>query len=226
MLKTFVIITTVFFASLSTAAEQTLHQGILQAYWLPIWSDDGQRNTPELKYRYFVTTDGDTVEKVINLNVDKKDAESEPLTRYFSHIPSEFLTWKEGHIERAGAITVDKLTGSTECDHRYFTGELTHFKPADKNAIDTDKLEKNAGCEAFPWMMTYTLKSGIENKYFKQQPDAGAKDLQPATPGTPLVKIKTINPNWIEVAVRDEDKPGLLGEARGFIKLNDLQPIN
>lgn len=52
MLKTFVIITTVFFASLSTAAEQTLHQGILQAYWLPVWSDDGQRNTPELKYRY------------------------------------------------------------------------------------------------------------------------------------------------------------------------------
>lgn len=226
MLKTFVIITTVFFASLSTAAEQTLHQGILQAYWLPVWRDDGQRNTPELQYRYFVTTDGDNVEKVINLNVDKKDAGSEQLTRYFSPIPSEFLTWKEGHIERAGVITVDKLTGTTECDHRYFTAGMKHFSPGDKTAIDTNKIEKKAGCEAFPWMMTYTLKSGLKNKYFKQQPDSGAKDLQPVTPGTPLVKIKTISANWIEVAVRDEDKPGLLGEARGFIQLNDLQPIN
>ncbi|MBY6255963.1 hypothetical protein K3G69_05525 [Phytobacter diazotrophicus] len=226
MLKTFIVISTLFFASLSTAAEQTLHQGILQVYWLPVWSDDGQRNTPELKYRYFVTKDGDNVEKVINLNVDKKDAEPEQLKRYFPHLPSEFLTWKEGHIERAGAITVDKLTGSTECDHRYFTGELKHFTPANKNAVDTDKLEKNAGCEAFPWMMTYTLKSGVENKHFKQQPDDGAKDLQPVTSGTPLVKIKTINANWIQVAVRDENKPGLLGEARGYIKLNDLQPIN
>ena len=133
MLKTFIVISTLFFASLSTAAEQTLHQGILQVYWLPVWSDDGQRNTPELKYRYFVTKDGDNVEKVINLNVDKKNAEPEQLKRYFTHLPSEFLTWKEGHIERAGAITVDKLTGSTECDHRYFTGELKHFTPADKN---------------------------------------------------------------------------------------------
>ncbi|SFE83640.1 hypothetical protein SAMN05216563_108272 [Phytobacter palmae] len=226
MLKTFVIITTVFFASLSIAAEQTLHRGILQAFWLPVWSDDGQRNTPELQYRYFVTTDGDNVEKIINLDVDKKDAEPEQLKRYFPHIPSEFLTGKEGHIERAGAITVDKLAETTECDHRYFTAGMKHFSPGDKATIDTNKIEKQAGCEAFPWMMTYTLKPGIENRYFKQQPDAGARDLQLVTPDTPLVKIKTINSEWIQVAVRDENKPGLLGEARGFIKLNDLQPIN
>lgn len=224
MLKPFIIITTLLLASLTARAEQTLHQGILQAYWLPVWSDDGQRNTPALKYRFFVTTDGDNVAKVINLN--KQDAEPEQLQRYFSFIPSAFFSWKEGHIERTGVITVDKLTASTECDHRYFSANMVRFSPAGKTAVNTSQLEKNAGCEAFPWMMTYTLKAGLTHKYFKQQPDAGAKDLQPVPPGTPLVKIKTINSHWIQVAVRDENKPGLLGEAGGFIKLDDLQPIN
>lgn len=226
MLKTFIIIATLFFASLSAGAEQTLHRGILQAYWLPVWSDDGLKNTPELKYRYFIITDDKKVGRIINLNVDKKDAEPEQLQHYFSSIPSTFLTWKEGHIERAGEITVEKLTASTECDHRYYSAEMTHFKPAGKTTINASQLEQNAGCEAWPWMLTYTLKPGVKTRYFKQKPDAASKDLQPVTPGTPLVKIKTINANWIQVAVRDENKPGLLGEAGGFIKLDDLQPIN
>lgn len=214
------------FSAFSTWAQSSQLNGVLQAYWLPVWDQNGLEYTSQLKYRYFVSDNGEKAERIINLYADKNTSAEAQLNHYFSSVPPAFLTWKEGHIEQAGALSVDNLMTSTECDHRYFSARMVHFNPADKPSVDIHILEKNAGCDAFPWIMTYTLKAGLENKYFKQQPDAGAKDLQPVPPGSPLVKIKTINSHWIQVAVRDENKPGLLGEAGGYIKLDDLQPIN
>ncbi|ELY2856430.1 hypothetical protein SMC92_003529 [Cronobacter dublinensis] len=211
--------------SLQAAAQEIKH-GILQAYWLPVWNEDGTQSTPHLKYRYIASVNGSDVDKVIAINNHNSDLNVSNLSRYFDNVPQNFLTFKEGHVERSGAISITDMKSATECDHRYAQAKLVAFTPSKDNKFDIDKLEKNAGCESYPYAVTFTLKEQAKGVHFKSSPEESAKDADTIPVDSPLIKIKTINAHWIEAAVYDESKPGLIGTPGGYVKIDNLQPVN
>lgn len=221
------LLTSVFlFFSASVLAQQTFEHGVLQAYWLPMWNDNGTQNTPRLKYRYFVLNHNSDVEKVINIDISNEKRFLLHAKDFFRDVPKNFTDFREGHLEQAGSLTVEKLTLAKECDHYYSAAKLIKFNSVNQPLYDIDKIEKSAGCEAYPYIITYAIKPDIKNLYFRQSPSVTAKNTSPIPDGVPLVKMRTINKNWIQAAVYDESKAGLIGTSEGYIELKNLQPIN
>ena len=86
MLK--IIATSLLLLSVSLqAAVQEIRQGILQAYWQPVWNEDGTQSVPHLKYRYIASPDGSDVDKVIAINSHDSDLNVSHLSRYFDNVP-------------------------------------------------------------------------------------------------------------------------------------------
>ncbi|MCG8709078.1 hypothetical protein JHU04_002309 [Brenneria sp. 4F2] len=210
----------------SSLATQKINHGVLQAYWLPIWNDSVTVNNPVLYFRYFSLTENSHVDKIINLDVDTEKKKDSLLKDYFKDIPHNFLKYKEGHIERIGGIVVDNLSEKKECDHTYHNARLITFTPGQDRKLDIQKLEESAGCEASPYIVTYSAKDGIGSLYFKETPTDNAKKSEKIPLNKPLIKIKTINDKWILAAIYDADKPDLLGNPQGYIELDKLQPLN
>ncbi|MEN3753052.1 hypothetical protein ABC733_11190 [Mangrovibacter sp. SLW1] len=219
------LIFSVLLLSLSTIvnAEQLLKQGVLQAYWLPVWNDTSTVNTPELHYRYFVLSANHHAEKIVNL--DKQNSEA-LLTRYFSPVPENFLKFKEGHLERTGTAVINHLSSNTECDHQYYSGQLSKFTVGTQQHFDINVLENAAGCEARPYRLLYTLKSGITDAYFKRDPDVSAKNGVMITADMAIVTLERVNQQWIKAAQYDANQPDSVGKKQGFILLGQLQPLN
>ncbi|ALB61086.1 hypothetical protein BN137_2489 [Cronobacter condimenti 1330] len=205
---------------------QEIKQGILQAYWLPVWNDDGTQSTPHLKYRYIASVNGEKADKVINIESNDSELTLQNISHYFDKVPPNFVEFKEGHIERAGTISVAKMKGSTECSHHYYEAELVAFTPLKDKTFNIDKLEKSAGCESYPYAVTYTLKEQAKDTHFKASPEDSAKDTGAIPMDSPLIKVKTVNAQWIQAAVYDESKPGLIGTPGGYVKMSYLQPVN
>ncbi|EPB6698059.1 hypothetical protein ACSABO_004196 [Escherichia coli] len=225
MLK--IIATSLLLLSVSLqAAVQEIRQGILQAYWQPVWNEDGTQSVPHLKYRYIASPDGSDVDKVIAINSHDSDLNVNHLSRYFDNVPQNFITFREGHVERAGVISVTDIRRTTECDHNYYQATLIAFTPSEATSFDLDKLEKNAGCESYPYAVTFMLKEQSEGEHFKLAPEDNAKDADIIPAALPLIKIKTINAHWIKAAVYDETRPGLIGIPGGYVKIDNLEPIN
>ncbi|PWC10125.1 hypothetical protein [Brenneria corticis] len=210
----------------SSFANQKINDGILQAYWLPIWNDSATVNNPVLYFRYFSLDENSRIDKIINLDVDTGKKKDNLLKEYFKDIPHNFLKYKEGHIERIGGLVVDNISVTKECDHTYHNARLITFTPGQNREFDIQKLEESAGCEAYPYVVTYSVKEGVDSLYFKETPSASAKKSAEIPVGTPLIKIKTINDKWILAAIYDAGKPDLLGNPQGYIELDKLQPLN
>ncbi|GAA3601408.1 hypothetical protein GCM10023078_31140 [Gibbsiella greigii] len=207
-------------------AQQTFEHGVLQAYWLPVWNDNGTKNTPQLKYRYFVLNHKNDVEKVINIDSNNEKSFISRLEKHFHNVPKSFTDFKEGHLEQAGSLAVDHLKSVKECDHNYSGATLINFLPTPQLHFDIDKMEKNAGCESYPYIISYSVSPEINELYFKESPNPTAKDTAAIPNGVSLVKIKTINKDWIQAAVYDESKPGLTGVPEGYVELKKLKPVN
>lgn len=223
MLKRIIMLMLCVLCVLPAIASQTLKNGVLQAYWLPVWNNEGTKSTAELKYRYFVLNTSGKIDKVINVTFADNDA---IINRAFSHLPPSFLKYSEGHAEQAGQLIIEGLKVQPECDRSLYSAKGVTFTPIAGQLSVAKNLELSAGCEAYPWAVTYTLKAGLEGQHFKQQPEATAKDLQPVPPEQPLIKIETIDSNWIRAAVVDQSKNDLIGELQGYLRLDTLQPIN
>ncbi|WP_312689263.1 hypothetical protein [Kosakonia sp.] len=222
MLKRIILLMLCAACALPAMAAQTLKNGVLQAYWLPVWNNEGTKSTAELKYRYFVLTPAGKVDKVINVTFADNDA---IVKRAFSQLPPSFMKYSEGHAEQAGQLTIDGLKAQPECDRHLYSAKAVKFTPTAGQA-PVKNLETAAGCEAYPWAVTYTLKTGLADQHFKQQPEATAKDLQPVLPEQPLIKIETVDGDWIRAAVLDQSKSDLIGEPQGYLRLETLQPVN
>ncbi|EIE3256420.1 hypothetical protein LDH75_003903 [Escherichia coli] len=203
-----------------------IKQGILQAYWLPVWNEDGTQSTPHLKYRYIVSGNGSDVEQVIEINNADSGLNVSSFNRYFDNVPQNFMIFREGHVERAGAVSLTNIKRNTECDHNYYQASLVAFTPSRNQAFNLDELEKNAGCESYPYIVTFTLKGQAKGVHFKSSPEESAEDSDIIPVNSPLIKIRTINARWIEAAVYDENKPGLIGTPGGYVRIDNLQPVN
>ncbi|WP_143468284.1 hypothetical protein [Kosakonia pseudosacchari] len=223
MLRIFIASVFCMLWSLNGIASQTFHQGVLQAYWLPVFNDDGIKKTAQLKYRYFVINNAGKVEKTINVNINNGERQ---LEKYFPRLPSTFKQFSEGHTEQSGQITIDTLKKQTECDRPLFSANAMSFSPISTPSPSVDTLERAAGCESWPWAETFILKEGVKDLHLKSQPDDGAKNLQVIKSAQPLIKMKTVNEKWIRVAILDEKNGGPVQKTEGYIRLNELQPIN
>lgn len=226
MLKNITMALFLLFTFFPAFASQTFQEGVLQAYWLPVWNKNATQNTPQLTYRYFILQNGTHVESVVNLELDKNENTFSLINKYFTNIPEEFFKFKEGHIERAGSISVENIEKHKECDHDYYNAKMVNFTPKEDYRFDINRLEKESGCEAYPYVVTYTLKPESEGQHFKQAPNMTSKDMQPIPSDWPLIKIKTINDRWIKVAIYNKDSVGFIGEHKGYVEINHLQPMN
>ncbi|WP_156322218.1 hypothetical protein [Winslowiella iniecta] len=206
------------------------YQGVLQAYWLPVWSDDGKKNNPEINIRFFIYEKNKKQWKVINIDNGKhKSAGFDVVSyikRFFLKLPDDFLKYREGHIEQYGVLTVKDLRTYVECDHKYHDAQSVNFTPKWHKVINIDELESTAGCERYPYIMTYTVRPGNSLRHFKLAPSEQAENGEVIPVNTPISKIKTINENWIYAANYDAHSPGLAGRIRGYINKKDIVPIN
>ena len=204
------------------------YQGVLQAYWLPVWSDDGKKNNQEINIRFFIYEKNKKQWQVIN-NENHKSAEFDVVSyikKTFLKLPDDFLKYQEGHIEQYGFLTVRDLTAYVECDHKYHHAQFVNFTPQRHKVINVAELESAAGCERYPYIMTYTVRPGNSLRHFKLAPSELAEDGEVIPVNTPISKIKTINENWIYAANYDAHSPGLAGRVRGYINKKDIIPVN
>jgi len=202
-----------------TSLADTMNEGVLQAYWLPQWN--GNVNTPELELRFFVFSTDGKQKKVIDL--DSSTLDKNFIEKKFGTSASEFLRSKEGHIEQSGNIVLSDISGKKECDSTIWQAKYVSFEKKQH----TFKIDENNGvCNSYPYLISYQLKSDVKEVNVMDKPSDSAKiDYQIDNQHT-LVKIKTVDANWFYVAEYDESQKGLVGEKKGYVKANQLSPLN
>lgn len=219
-MKKYISILMLIFVSGLSMAKETLRNGVLQAYWMPVWN--GTVNTPQLKYRYMSMNKNHELNGVYNLDMDSEHS----LKRYFKNIPDHFYTFREGHVEQGGSITLEQIEKIPECGHVSANARMLNFTPESAPVFNLDKLEKSAGCESYPYAVTFIIKPEPEPVYFKKQPNNHAENGQIIPRNTPLIRVKTIDPHWVQVAIYSERAPGLAGNPVGFVEIDKLTPVN
>ena len=214
---TIILIILLSFPLVSLAA--SVKNGVLQAYWLPIWKDSV--NSPELQLRFFVLSNEGKQQKIIN--IDSGPVNKAFIKENFRKSTDDFLNFKEGHIEQAGRVSLVDITSTNECDSRIWHAKIIEFEAMKANL----KLDEGiVDCNRFPYLITYQLKEGIDTIDLLDQPNVSAKQVGAVNNQHTFVKIKTINPEWLYVAVYDASKKDLVGWPRGYVKQEDLTPVN
>ena len=206
--------------SVSVQAKEQIFNGILQAYWLPVWSDDGKQNIPELSYRFFVINDKNMDKRVINLSAEKQFqglfAKQDPL----------FISEKFGHAEISGALTLRDLHIVSECNSPVYNARGVSFVSKKTKTANVRIMEKIQTCNAYPYLLSYTLKPEAGVVFLKTKPQKTADDVREIKPDSPLILIKKTDPQWLYVAEYDPQGDMLSGKIRGYIELKNLQPVN
>jgi len=146
--------------------------------------------------------------------------------QYFSRLPSEFKKYSEGHVEQTGDITIDGLQKHIKCDQPIYSANMISFLPLTTSLPTIAALERSAGCELWPWAETYILKDAVDSTYLKRRPEHDAPNILAVNPTQPLIKIQTINNEWIRAAILDVKNGGPMRKTEGFIKLDALQSVN
>ena len=212
-------------------ASQSLEQGILQTYWKASWNDSATVNTPVLGFRYFYFDTKQKKEKVIDIVLSGEQYQQiDFIKKNFKNIPSNFFQYKEWYINQTGILTVDRIKHYVECNANNYTAKLVKFSPdLSSQSPQTDKFETLASCGQngrYPYLTGYHLKPGLDNVWLKSSPDDNASNAYTASSDKSLVKIKTINSQWIYAAFYDYTRDDRLSEQKGYIKLSDLVPDN
>ena len=215
VLVTLIILLSFPFYSLAASVKN----GVLQAYWLPVWK--GSVNKPELTLRFFVFSNAGKQQEVIN--IDPRSFSEVFIKSSFKETADDFLNSKEGHIEQVGRISLADITYAKECDSKIWHAKIIEFQKMKNNLkLDESKVE----CNGFPYLLTYQLKEGVTKVDIFSQPDISAKRIGVVDGQHTLVKIKTINPEWFFVAVYDASKQDFIGWPKGYARKKDLSPVN
>lgn len=212
-------------------ASQTLDKGILQAYWKASWNDSATVNTPVLGFRYFYFDVKQKKEKTVDIALSGNQYKQiDFIKNNFKNIPDNFFQYKEWYINQAGVLTVDRIKNYIECNANNYTANLVRFSSdSSSQNPQTDKFEALASCGQngrYPYLTGYHLKPGLDKAWLKSSPDDNASNTFPVPDDKSLVKIKTINLQWIYVAFYDYTRDDRLSEQKGYIKLSDLVPDN
>ncbi|AUX73789.1 hypothetical protein [Erwinia pyrifoliae] len=224
------------YANDSEANEKNI-EGILQAYWFPAVNDDGSEGKSELMLR-FLDGSSQTSPKVIDLfktknreglpeNSNFTDARTIALIKKeFIAIPDNFFRFKEGHIEQAGSLTLSSELENVECDNKNYYAHFISFKATASGQHNAEDIARRSGCGGYPWLQRFSKNLNKETVTFKSQPDAKSKVVYTVTTDDTVVKIKSINAEWIYAAIYDESKPEMSGNIRGYILKSDLSLLN
>jgi len=219
-------------SSLANADNLTQHPGVLQAYWLPVFNDDGSQAEPELLLRFLDTSNAQkkiVVDLYKERNADGPQnsvfGKPEDIARIrhdFATIPDNFFRFKEGHIEQNGVLTQSGFFSQVECDHRYYYAKFVAFKPVTKSGDYTQEIGELAGCGGQPWQVGYQVNPAKGKVYLKARPDMNSQNLVPLTTDDSVIKIRTIDAEWLYVAVYDAGKPDSMSDRRGYIRKSAL----
>lgn len=213
----FILIALMAFSFQSVA--DTVKKGVLQAYWLPQWNDGV--NTPRFELRFFPFSDDGKQNKVINL--DSSEIKEPFVKKIFEPHSTEFFKTKEGHIEQSGVIKLKDINNTHECDSSVWQAKMVSFeKNNDIFKID----ERNEECGAYPYLISYQLKDGIDNVALKDKPDADGKVISRVDNQHSLIKVRSVNSQWLYVAEYDASKLDLLGDKKGYVEYQKLEPLN
>lgn len=203
------------FISHCALAGNIVKYGTLQAYWLPEWHNN--INFPNLQLRFIVDNENGSYETI---NLETSKISHAFIIKNFMKVSDEFFEYKEGHVDQYGMLELDNLKVTTECDNNVYRATFINFTAQQINKALVDK-----GCDSYPWLITLRLKQGIQESELFTQPESGSQSAATVSAQTPLVKIKTINKEWIYVANYDESQPDLTGSLSGYIPANRLEPV-
>ncbi|NIF20222.1 hypothetical protein [Candidatus Pantoea multigeneris] len=214
--KLFIIAPVLLFYSLQAAAVEKIN-GVLQAYWLPIW-DEQNVNHPILSLRFLRQEKGH--DKIGAIDLEQATLNKEFVEKNFQKVPSEFFKYREGYVNQSGVLAYRNIQVFTECDSKITKADFVSFT-AGKN----EKLKGDiAQCGSWPYLLSYSLKSQYKNRYLKSAPDGNAPDSYLISDS--LTKIKSLEHGWFYVANYDESKANGIGDHRGYIESKYLDPIN
>lgn len=209
-------------------ADTVMKNGVFQAYWKAEWNDDATINTPQLGFRYFPVEPSLKKIKVIDILMDGSEGDKIIFIKnHFHRIPANFLKYKEWYVNQKGDLTVKQIKHYIECDTDNYIADFVSFTPAPPKT--NEKTDDNTGCVyggSFPYLTSYILKSDKKSGQMKAEPNDNAKTNYTFTRNESIVKIKTINKEWMYASVRDPTKADLLSDRRGYIKFSDVEPLN
>ncbi|NIF20223.1 SH3 domain-containing protein [Candidatus Pantoea multigeneris] len=194
--------------------------GVLQAYWLPDWTENNV-NHPELLLRLLKVDEKGNLESIVYL---KNSNLTESFVReHFHSIPVEFYKYHEGYVNQYGKLKFTHLIQSGECGGRIANANYVGFMPSADNVEIIPSAEQ---CDLHPYKLIYRLKDEIKNLSLKQEPNASSKIIGNFTPEDTITKIKTINDQWLYVSDYDESQKDDIGKIRGFIEADKVVPLN
>lgn len=215
LVRSWIIFSCIFAAGAFAQGEKNM-TGVLQAYWLPQWTADGQAQTPHIMMRFFGTDSfaGKTLCLYESKNKQdikdyfNQDQAEKFIRREFKSTPVGFFKYKEGHVEQAGKVVYSDRTVLKECDSEKSYVKLHSFTASSLKNYDIAKLESQSGCGSEPYTVLFTVKEGDGNIFLKAEPSDTSKNIGSQPVEQPLVKIKTVNDEWLFVSLYDASKPG------------------
>ncbi|HBV38870.1 MAG TPA: hypothetical protein DEF05_04045 [Erwinia sp.] len=228
------LFSSVIFSVKSFASSQKEITGVLQAYWLPQWTEEGKAKPPLIIMRFFETGGKDNQTYYFYDLKEKggvkdyfKTEETENFIRSnFKNTPEDFFRFKEGHTEQAGVVALSERTIIVECDNKQNYAKFNAFKPVQVNRFDINKLESASGCDPEPYSVMFTIKEGHDDIFLKSKPSTTSQNVVSKPISQPLVRIKTIDDQWVKVALYDASLPGSRSKTEGYVKFSDLDVVN
>lgn len=209
-------------------ADQLLIDGTFQAYWKAEWNDDATVNTPQLGFRYFPSETSPQKMKVIDILMDgSENKKINFIKSHFTNIPDNFFKYKEWYVNQKGYLTIKEIKHYIECDADNYIAEFVSFTPTALNF--NTKTNDDTGCVyggSFPYLTSYVLNSNTKTGQLKHEPKERAKTSYIFTRDESVVKIKTINKEWMYVALYDPTRQDRLSDKKGYIKFSDVVPLN
>ena len=227
-LSFFLLFIPLILQSYESLAEQTFTGGTLQAYWRAAWNEEATINTPELRFRYFPAKGSPEHDKIVEISFNMNDAEkTDFIKNNFQKIPAKFLKYKEWYVNQKGDLTINQIKHYIECDTDHYIASFVSFKPV-YAASDATSEEKATSCNrgGFPYLTFYTLKADVKAGQLKSEPSETAKNSYTLCQQESIIKIETINDEWMYAAVYDSDAKNLMSSRKGYIKIKDLTPLN
>lgn len=224
----FLLAATLLLSSSIASAQQTISNGVLQAYWQNEWNKDATKVTPQLKLRYIVHNDGTSPTTVIEVPVDKKDSKNRTfIIKNFAAVPADFFQNKEGFLNQPGHLTIDSMKRTTVCASAYRATSHTSFEPdMSSGLVDTTTDEKFINCgERYPYLSFYHINPSQKEAVLKATPDDSAEKTFPFDGDTTIAKLKTVDKNWFYVALYDAKTIDQISGEKGYIKQNELTPL-
>lgn len=98
---------------------------------------------------------------------------------------------------------MSEINKTKECDSTVWQAKIVSFK---KINADFTVTEHNEECNSYPYLNTCQLKEGVDSIALKDKPESKGKVIYRIDNQHSLVKVKSVNSEWLYVAEYDESK--------------------